>query len=348
MNIADFPATRSSLEVRLARHTYTVEVGPGVRHLLREVVAALGATRVVMVSARPPEWTPSSGVPCRVVPARDGEHDKTLDTVAYLCQQFAEFRLSNQDVVVSCGGGTTTDVAGLAASLYHRGVPVVHIPTTLLAQVDASIGGKTAVNMAAGKNLIGCYWQPSAVLCDTEYLKTLPCRELVNGFGELARCHFIGAPNIHALPLFDQIVTSLALKASLVAAAEQDPDRRHLLNYGHTLGHALELATDFTLRHGEAVAIGTVYAGYLARALDRIDAARQAEHVSIVRGYGLPTSLPAGVTAARLVDLMRMDKKAADGELAFVLDGPDGAEVVRGVPQAAVLSALAAMPRMGS
>jgi 5-deoxy-5-amino-3-dehydroquinate synthase len=201
--------------------------------------------------------------------------------------------------------------------------------------------------MAAGKNLIGCFWQPSAVLCDTEYLQTLPRRELVNGFGELARCHFIGAPNIHELPVFDQIVTSLTLKASIVAAAEQNPDLRHILNYGHTLGHALELATDFTLRHGEAVAIGTVYAGYLADALGRIDAARQAEHVSVVRGYGLPIGLPADVTAAQLVDLMRMDKKAADGELAFVLDGRNGAEIVRGIPEAAVLSALAAMPGMG-
>lgn len=186
------------------------------------------------------------------------------------------------------------------------------------------------------------------MLCDTEYLQTLPCRELVNGFGELARCHFIGAPNIHELPLFDQIVTSVSLKASIVAAAEHSPDLRHILNYGHTLGHALELATDFTLRHGEAVAIGTVYAGHLAHALGRIDAARQAEHVSVVRGYGLPIALPASVTAAQLVDLMRMDKKAVDSELAFVLDGRDGAEIVRGIPGATVLKTLAAMPRTGS
>lgn len=348
MNTAGHPTSRSSVEVSLTGHSYTVEVGPGVRRLLPDVVAALGATRVVMVSARPPDWTPSPGVPCRVVQARDGEHDKSLDTVAYLCQQFAEFRLSSQDAVISCGGGTTTDVAGLAAALYHRGVPVVHIPTTLLAQVDASIGGKTAVNLAEGKNLIGCYWQPSAVLCDTEYLQTLPRRELVNGFGELARCHFIGAPNLHELPLFDQIVTSVSLKASIVAAAEHHPDLRHILNYGHTLGHALELATDFTLRHGEAVAIGTVFAGHLAQELGRIDAARQTEHLSVVRGYGLPIALPAGVTAARLVGLMRMDKKAAGDELAFVLDGRDGAEIVRGIPEAAVLRALAAMPRTDS
>ncbi len=299
-----------------------------------------------MVSARPPECTPSPGVSCRMVQARDGERDKTLNTVAYLCQRFAEFRLSSADAVVSCGGGTTTDVVGLAASLYHRGVPVVHIPTTLLAQVDASIGGKTAVNLPEGKNLVGSYLQPSAVLCDTDYLETLPRRELINGFGELARCHFIGAPHIYGLSLFDQIYASLALKASIVAAAERDSGVRHVLNYGHTLGHALELATDFSLRHGEAVAIGTVFAGHLAGALGRIDDARVAEHVSVVRGYGLPTSLPAGVAVARLVDLMRMDKKATGGGLAFVLDGSKGVELIRGIPETAVVSALSAMPGM--
>jgi len=348
MNNADYSSSRKKLEVRLTGHSYFVDVGPGVRNLLPEVVASLGVSRVVVVSARPPEWTPDPGVSYRVVPALDGEHDKTLNTVGHLCQRFAEFGLSGEDAVVSCGGGTTTDVVGLAASLYHRGVPVVHIPTTLLAQADASIGGKTAVNLPEGKNLVGSYWQPSAVLCDTDYLETLPPRELVNGLGELARCHFIGAPHINMLPLLDQLYASMALKASIVAAAEHDADTRHILNYGHTLGHALELAMDFGIRHGEAVAIGTVFAGYLAGALGRIDSARVAEHVRVVRGYGLPTSLPAGLSATRLIGLMRMDKKATGGELTFVLDGGKGVELVRGVPEGMVLNALSAMPGIDS
>ncbi len=277
--------------------------------------------------------------------ARDGEAHKTVATVEALCRRFAQFGLTRSDVVVSCGGGTTTDVVGLAAALYHRGVPVVHLPTSLLAQVDASVGGKTAVNLPEGKNLVGAYWQPAAVLCDTEYLRTLPRQELVNGYGEIARCHFIGAGDLRALPLHEQIAASVQLKAGIVMRDERDAGVRHLLNYGHTLGHALERATDFEIRHGEAVAIGTVFAGRLAGLLGRIGERRVAEHHEVVAGYGLPTGLPAGVGASGLLALMRRDKKAVTGHLAFVLDGPDGAELVRDVPEAAVSDALAAMPR---
>jgi 5-deoxy-5-amino-3-dehydroquinate synthase len=321
-----------------------VFIGPGVRHELPAVVAGLGARRAVVVSARPAEWAPDPGVPHELVDARDGERDKTLATVEDLCRRFAGAGLNRGDVVVSCGGGTTTDTVGLAAALYHRGVPVIHLPTSLLAQVDASIGGKTAVNLPAGKNLVGAYWQPSAVFCDTDYLDTLPGREWVNGYGEIARCHFIGAGDLRAAPVAEQIAASVARKAAIVSEDERDAGLRHLLNYGHTLGHALELATDFALRHGEAVAIGTVFAGRLARTLGRIDQDRADEHLAVVRHYGLPWQLSSTVDDETLVRLMRMDKKAL-GDLAFVLDGPAGAELVRGVPEPVVLDVLAAMPR---
>ncbi|XVQ06665.1 3-dehydroquinate synthase family protein [Spirillospora sp. CA-255316] len=331
------------VEVALGERAYQVHIGPGVRAALPDVIAAIGARRVAVVSARPAEWTPDPGVPSLVVPARDGEHDKTLAWVEDLCRRFAEFGLTRSDAVVSCGGGTTTDAVGLAAALYHRGVPVVHLPTSLLAQVDASVGGKTAVNLPQGKNLVGAYWQPLAVLCDTDYLRTLPRREWTNGYGEIARCHFIGAGDLRGLPVEEQIAASVALKASIVAADERDAGPRHLLNYGHTLGHALERATGYRLRHGEAVGIGTVFAGRLAGRLGRIGPARVAEHHSVVAGYGLPTALPAGAAVDALVALMRLDKKATDG-LTFVLDGPRGAEPVRGVPESEVAAALADMP----
>ncbi|MFD4694468.1 3-dehydroquinate synthase family protein [Streptomyces sp. NPDC058463] len=339
------PAVASRrIHVPLPDRGYLVHIGPGVRHSLAEVVAGIGARRVAVVTARPPEWTPDPGVPSLVVPARDGERDKSLAWVEELCARFAEFGLSRSDAVVSCGGGTTTDAVGLAAALYHRGVPVIHLPTSLLAQVDASVGGKTAVNLPQGKNLVGAYWQPSAVLCDTDYLQTLPPRELTNGLGEIARCHFIGAGDLRGLPLHEQIAASVALKASVVAADERDAGPRHLLNYGHTLGHALERATDFALRHGEAVAVGTVFAGRLAGALGRIGTARVTEHTTVVEGYGLPVQLPAEVHTAALISLMRLDKKATDG-LTFVLDGPRGAELVRDVPEHVVAATLEAMPR---
>ncbi|RSN72164.1 3-dehydroquinate synthase [Actinomadura sp. WAC 06369] len=336
--------TATTIPVPLGDRSYDVLVGPGVRASLAEVVRGLGAKRAVVVSARPAEWVPDTGVETLLLPARDGERAKTLATVEALCGEFVRFGLTRSDVVVSCGGGTTTDVVGLAAALYHRGVAVVHLPTSLLAQVDASVGGKTAVNLPGGKNLVGAFWQPRAVLCDTDHLSTLPRRELLNGLGEIARCHFIGAGDLRGLPLAEQIAASVTLKAGIVAADERDAGVRHLLNYGHTLGHALEVATGFGLRHGEAVAIGTVFAGRLAGALGRIGPPRVAEHLAVVRHYGLPAALPAGVDPAALVRQMRRDKKAVDG-LGFVLDGPAGAELVRDVPEDAVVDVLAGMPR---
>ncbi|KWV29367.1 3-dehydroquinate synthase family protein [Micromonospora rifamycinica] len=335
----------STVPVRLGDRSYEVSVGAGVRSSLAAVVGRLGARRAVVVSARPPHWVPDPGVETLLLPARDGERGKTLATVEALCGEFVRFGLTRNDVVVSCGGGTTTDVVGLAAALYHRGVDVIHLPTTLLAQVDASVGGKTAVNLPEGKNLVGAFWQPRAVLCDTDYLSTLPAREMASGFGEIARCHFIGAGDLRGLPLPEQIAASVALKAAIVEVDERDAGRRHLLNYGHTLGHALEVATGFALRHGEAVAVGTVFAGRLAFELGRIDRARADEHLAVVRHYGLPTALPAEVDSARLVGQMRRDKKAVDG-LGFVLDGPGGAELVTDVPVDAVRRVLDEMPRL--
>jgi 5-deoxy-5-amino-3-dehydroquinate synthase len=330
--------------VALGERSYPVLIGAGARHRLSDVLARTGARRVAVVTARPPEWVPQTGLETLLITAKDGEEDKSLAWVEEMCRRFAAFGLSRADAVVSCGGGTTTDAVGLAAALYHRGVPVVHLPTSLLAQVDASVGGKTAVNLPQGKNLVGAYWQPAAVLCDTDYLTTLPEREQTNGYGEIARCHFIGAGDLRGLPLTEQIAASVALKASVVAADERDAGLRHILNYGHTLGHALERATDFRLRHGEAVAVGTVFAGRLAGALGRIGPDRVAEHHDVVAHYGLETGLPADVSVSGLIELMHRDKKATTG-LAFVLDGPHGAELVRDIPEATVARALDAMPR---
>ncbi len=331
------------VDVALGDRTYPVMIGPGVRHMLPEVVAKAGAGKVAVVSARPRDWVPDPGVPSEFMPVRDGERHKRLTDVEALCRRFARYGLSRADAVVCVGGGSTSDLAGLAASLYHRGVPVIHLPTSLLAQVDASVGGKTAVNLPEGKNLLGSYWQPQAVLCDTDFLRTLPRRELINGYGEIARCHFIGAGDLRGRRVPEQIAASVALKARIVASDEHDTGRRYLLNYGHTLGHALELASHFGVRHGEAVAIGTVFAGMLAGALGRIPPARVAEHDEVVRSYSLPTALPRQADAGELMRLMRRDKKAAGG-LSFVLDGPAGPELVSDVPEHVVAATLSEMP----
>jgi 5-deoxy-5-amino-3-dehydroquinate synthase len=336
------------VDVQLGDRAYPVHIGPGARRLLPEILAGLGASAAFVVTARPREAAPDPGpaVRSRVLEVADGEAAKTMAAVAGLCEEFARFGLTRGDVVVSCGGGSTTDTVGLAAALYHRGIPVVHVPTSLLAQVDASVGGKTAVNLPSGKNLAGTYWQPAAVLCDTDYLASLPERERVNGYGEIARCHFIGAGDLRGLGIAEQITASVTLKARIVAADERDTGLRQVLNYGHTLGHAIEHVSDFAVRHGEAVGIGTVFAGRLARALGRIDAARSGEHEEVVRHYGLPTRIPAALAARDpdLVSQMRRDKKTGPGDgLVFVLDGPDGVEPVRGVPESVVRGVLAGL-----
>jgi 5-deoxy-5-amino-3-dehydroquinate synthase len=182
------------------------------------------------------------------------------------------------------------------------------------------------------------------VLCDTDYLSTLPKRELRSAYGEIARCHFIGAGDLRGLPLIEQLTASVAVKARIVEADERDGGLRHILNYGHTLGHALEVATGFALRHGEAVAIGTVFAGHMAGELGRIGAERVAEHQEVVDHYGLPSAVPIGVATADLIGLMRQDKKAIGG-MAFTLDGPAGPGLVRDVPEDAVARVLERMPR---
>ena len=286
--------------------------------------------------------TVDPGIEHEVVVIGDGEQHKTMATVESLCRRFAGAGLTRNDVVIGVGGGMVTDLAGFAAAVWHRGVPVVHVATSLLAMIDAAIGGKTGANLPEGKNLVGAFWQPSGVICDLDHLATLPPREMRCGLGEMAKYHFLTGDDLLALPLAERIARCVAIKAEVVAGDEREGGRRAILNYGHTLAHALETATDHRLAHGEAVAIGLVYAAHLAEALGRIDGDRVRQHEAVVGGaYELDTRLPSGLDPAALIALMGRDKKALDG-LTFVLDGPAGVEVVAGVPEAAVRDALEA------
>jgi len=309
---------------------YPVLVGEGI---LGELGAMLpdGARRVAVVTQH--------GIPVEVDPGRDhrvfhigqGETHKSLSTIEQLCDEFADWGLTRTDCVVGLGGGMVTDVAGFAAAVFHRGLPVVHVPTTLLGQIDAAIGGKTGVNLSRGKNLVGSFWQPDAVLCDTSTLATLPPREWRCGLGELAKYHWLGGGRLDELDLEQRVAECVRIKARVVASDERESGRRALLNYGHTLAHALEIAGDHDLRHGEAVAIGLIYAAELARALGRIDDAAVEEHRRVVGAYDLPTTIPDGIDHDELVALMGRDKKVLDSGLTFVLDGPRGLEVVAGI-----------------
>jgi 5-deoxy-5-amino-3-dehydroquinate synthase len=328
-----------TVEVPVPGRSYDALVGRGI---LGEVASLLpsGTRRVAVVTQPGISTRVDPGVEHRVFEIGDGEAAKSMATVETLCRNWSTWGLTRADAVIAVGGGVVTDTAGFAAASYHRGVPVVHVPTTLLGMIDAAIGGKTGVNLPEGKNLVGAFWQPHGVLCDLDALDTLPPRELRSGMGELAKYRFLpGGEDLEALELDEQVARCIAIKAEVVASDEREGGRRAILNYGHTLAHAVETAGTYDLRHGEAVAVGLVYAAAVARHLGRIDDERVAQHRAIVARYELPSSLPPGLDDDRLVELMGRDKKAVDG-LTFVLDGPDGVEVVAGVDPGVARDAL--------
>jgi 5-deoxy-5-amino-3-dehydroquinate synthase len=339
--------------VDLGERSYPVIVGAGAR---RELAHALPprARRVAVVTQPGIDVPVETVVDKKVFLIGDGEEAKSMSTVEDLCRGFAQFGLTRADLVVGVGGGVVTDVAGFAAAIYHRGVAVAHVATTLLAQVDAAIGGKTGVNLPEGKNLVGSFWQPVAVFCDTDVLSSLPPREYRSGLGEMVKYAFLGVGDLPDLALDEAVARCVECKARVVAKDERETSAvlagtggdsgasgRALLNYGHTLGHALETAGHYDLRHGEAVAIGLVFAALLARHLGRVGNERVAEHERVVAAYDLPSRLPDGTEPGELVEVMGRDKKATGTGLTFVLDGPAGLEVVRSVPAEAVLAALA-------
>ncbi len=306
--------------------SYPIHIGRGASRLLGDVLPK--RTERVAVITQP-------GIGVHVETGRDqrtfllepGERSKRLDVVGELASAMAQWGMTRADAVVSVGGGVVSDVAGFLAATYHRGIPVVHVSTTLLGQIDAAVGGKTGVNLPEGKNLVGAFWQPTAVICEIDALETLPNREFVSGMGELAKYHFIGGGDLGRLPLTERVAASVRIKADVVSGDEREGGRRAILNYGHTLAHALETAGSYDLRHGEAVGIGLVYAAELAHRLGRIDRARVDEHRRVVARYGLSAELPAGYDLAELVALFGRDKKALEGTT-FVLDGPGGVETV--------------------
>jgi 5-deoxy-5-amino-3-dehydroquinate synthase len=328
--------------VPLGDRSYEVVVGHGAAARLGDLLPTSAKRAAVVTQAAIPVEM-SAAIPFERFEIGSGEQHKSLATIGELCSGFARMGLTRHDVVIGVGGGMVTDVAGFAAASYHRGTPVVHVATTLLGMVDAAIGGKTGVNLPEGKNLVGAFWQPSGVICDLDALATLPERERRCGLGEMAKYHFLTGDDLLAMDLTDRIARCVEIKAAIVADDEREGGRRALLNYGHTLAHALENATEYRLAHGEAVAIGLIFAAHLAHVLGRVPAERVDEHFAVVGAeYGLATDVPAGVDADRLVELMRRDKKAVDG-LTFVLDGPAGVEVVPDVAEPPVRDALRRM-----
>ena len=334
--------TVSRVHVDLGTRSYPVVVGHGV---VGEIDSLLPKTakRAVIVTQKEIGFVVKPKIDSTTVLIGAGEQHKNLQTIEMLSQKFAEFGLTRNDVVIGLGGGMVTDVAGFAAASWHRGTPVLHVSTSLVGMVDAAIGGKTGVNIDQGKNLVGAFWQPCAVVCDLDALKTLPEREMRCGLGEVAKYHFLTGDDLLALEMPQRIARCVEIKAKIVAADERESGGRALLNYGHTLAHALERSSNFSLAHGEAVAVGMIYAAHLAHAMQRISQARVEEHYKVIgQTYGLKVKPDERVNRKELIELMRHDKKAVSG-LTFVLDGASGIEVVSGVSEKHLEQAFDAM-----
>lgn len=353
MTSAPSPAGPVTIEVA-TDPPYPVIVGSGV---LGELDALLAGRHKVVVLHQPVmadtaesirKRLSDTGVDAHRIEIPDAEAGKDLPVVGFIWEVLGRIGVGRKDAVVSLGGGAATDVAGFAAATWLRGVDIVHVPTTLLAMVDAAVGGKTGINTEAGKNLVGAFHQPAAVLVDLEVLKTLPRNELVAGMAEVVKAGFIADPTILDLieadpqaaldpagPVLPELIRrAIAVKAAVVAADEKESALREILNYGHTLAHAIERRERYRWRHGAAVSVGLVFAAELARLAGRLDDATVARHREVLTALGLPVGYDADALP-ELMETMAGDKKTRSGVLRFVvldglakpgrLEGPDPA-----------------------
>jgi 3-dehydroquinate synthase len=275
------------------------------------------------------------GIDAHRIELPDAEAGKDLPVVGFIWEVLGRIGVGRKDAIVSLGGGAATDVAGFAAATWLRGVDIVHVPTTLLAMVDAAVGGKTGINTDAGKNLVGAFHQPAAVLVDLATLETLPRNEIVAGMAEIVKAGFIADPVILELieadpqaatdpkgdVLPELIRRAVSVKAEVVAADEKESQLREILNYGHTLAHAIERRERYQWRHGAAVSVGLVFAAELGRLAGRLDDETADRHRTILTMLGLPISYDADALP-QLLEYMAGDKKTRSGVLRFVvLDG---------------------------
>ncbi|WP_257389207.1 3-dehydroquinate synthase [Tahibacter caeni] len=351
------------LDVALDARSYPIWIGRG---LLRDAArwrAAIRGRHVLVVSNATvaPLYLDTvlaglDGLQAASLVLPDGEQYKTLEHCGEVLEALAALKANRDACVIALGGGVVGDLAGFAASCWMRGVDFLQMPTTLLAQVDSSVGGKTGVNLPAGKNLVGAFHQPRAVVVDTDTLASLPAREYRSGLAEVVKYGAIGDAAFFAWlereadalaarddeAVAEAIERSCRHKAGVVARDEREDGERALLNFGHTFGHALETAGGYgRLLHGEAVAIGMVLAAALSADLG-LAAAADAERLQRLLGrLGLSTALPDGSDAQALLQLMYLDKKNLSGQLRLILwRGIGAAEIVAAVADAAILQRL--------
>jgi 3-dehydroquinate synthase len=318
-------------------------VGEGVQRVLVIHPHALAATGEAVR-----EDLASRGFEAYAAEVPDAEAAKTAQVASFLWGVLGQAGFTRSDAIVAVGGGTVTDLGGFVAATWLRGVRVVQVPTTLLAMVDAAVGGKTGINTPEGKNLVGAFHPPAGVLCDLAALETLPEHDFVAGLAEVVKCGFIADPVIldlveadlagarhhHGRHVRELIERAIRVKADVVAQDLREASLREILNYGHTFGHAVEQVERYQFRHGAAVSIGMVYVAELARLAGRLPEADAERHRAILSGLGLPTSY-RGDRWPQLLEAMKRDKKSRGSLLRFVvleaigrpvrLEGPDPA-----------------------
>jgi 3-dehydroquinate synthase len=334
---------------RIGEHLLPFHMGHEAIVVTNTVVKRYYGTRVV-------RSLKAAGFKPAVMCLPDGERTKSLKWVSAILDELVRRRYERKTWLLALGGGVIGDVAGFAASAYLRGIPFAQIPTTLVAQVDASIGGKTGVNHPRGKNLIGAFYQPKLVLSDPAVLRTLPAAEYRAGLAEVIKYGVIEDAAFFeflerdidrvlkqdSLAIQRIVRTSSAIKAAVVSEDEREGDRRRILNFGHTLGHALETITGYRrYKHGETVAIGMVAAAGLAERMRLADATVAERIRTLVEQAGLPAALPPYPTTA-LINAMRQDKKVQDKRIHFVLPDRIGHVIVRPVEEAEIRRFLAA------
>lgn len=350
-------AGRESVKVSLGARTYEIHIGPGLLGGIGPALARLGFTgKAAVVTDRAVarhyaapvlRSLRRAGFAAEQIVLPGGERSKTLRSVEVILDRLVRARFERGSVVVALGGGVVGDIAGFGASVYLRGIPYVQVPTTLVSQVDSSVGGKTGVNHPSGKNLIGAFHQPHLVLIDPDTLRTLPRRQWLAGLAEVIKygviaderffgyleAHMDGIVGMAREPVMRIIARSCEIKAEVVSQDERETGLRRILNYGHTVGHALEALGRYrTWIHGEAVAIGMIQEADLARSLGLCDAAVVDRQRDLVRRARLADALPR-VSCTALWRAMQLDKKVRQGRVHCVLPERIGRVVVRAVAE---------------
>jgi 3-dehydroquinate synthase len=331
----------SVLKVYAAAESFPVLVGSDLRkefskhvrkHLPRKTCAIISDNNVAPLFANQRKKSlVSAGVRPALITIPAGEKSKTLEQAGAICDQMIAVGLDRQSFVIGLGGGMIGDISGFVAAIYHRGIPHIQIPTTLLAMVDSSIGGTTGVDTRAGKNLIGAFHPPSLVIDDLDVLKTLPRRQFNQGFAEIIKHAIIADPKMFRMlqwrkagvtpglqPLIER---NIQIKSRIVAKDERDrTGRRALLNFGHTVGHAIERAGNYRkFLHGEAVSLGIVAACAISVKRAGLPEDQRAEIVDLLERFGLPTRLPPNFPRKKIFDAIRFDKKFEGGKVRFVV-----------------------------